>query len=153
MKLYLVQHGEAKKEVEDSSRPLTDKGKADAEKVANAARKLGTRPSLVFHSGKLRAEQTAKIMADVLEVSREPEVALGLNPNDDVRSWAAKVSQQSEDLMLVGHLPFIDRLASLLLCADENSGVIQFRHGAIVCLEREAEGTWRLRWILAPDLV
>ena len=51
MKLYLVQHGEAKKEAEDSSRPLTDKGKADAEKVANAARKLGTRPSFVFHSG------------------------------------------------------------------------------------------------------
>lgn len=44
--------------------------------------------------GKLRPDQTAEIIARVLEVSKEPEAVSGLNPNDDVRSWAAKLAQQ-----------------------------------------------------------
>lgn len=153
MRLYLVQHGEAKAEADDPRRPLTDEGKAEVEKVADAAWKLGVKPSHILHSGKLRAEETAEIIARVLEVSKEPEAVFGLNPNDDVRSWAAKLAQQEEDLMLVGHLPFLDKLASLILCGNEAAGIVQFRYGAIVCLERKEDGTWRLQWILAPDLV
>lgn len=153
MRLYLVQHGEAKAEVDDPARPLTDRGRTEVERVAALARKLEVRPAQMLHSGKLRAEQTARIIADVLELSEEPEAVSGLNPNDDVRSWAAKLAQQEEDLILVGHLPFMDRLASLLLCGDADRGIVQFRYGAIVCLERKEDGTWRLQWILAPDLV
>lgn len=153
MRVYLVQHGEAKAETEDPRRPLTDKGKTEVERVANAVKKLGVRPSDIFHSGKLRAEQTAKIIADVLEVPKEPEATSGLNPNDGVEPWAAKILQQEEDLMLVGHLPFMDNLASLLLCGSEDARIVQFRHGAIVCLESKESDTWRLQWILTPELV
>lgn len=153
MKLCLVQHGEAKAEAEDPQRPLTEKGKVEVEKVAGVAKKLGVKPSHIFHSGKLRAEQTAKIIASVLEISRKPEAVSGLNPNDDVQPWAMKISERKEDLMLVGHLPFMGRLASLLLSGSEDAGIVQFRYGAIVCLEREMEGTWRLQWILTPELV
>lgn len=153
MRLYLVQHGEAKAEVENPQRPLTDRGRVEVERVSNLANKLAVKPSYIFHSGKLRAEQTAEIIADVLEVSKEPEAVSGLNPNDDVQQWVAKISQQEENLMLVGHLPFMDKLASLLLCGNEDAGVVQFRYGAIACLEREASGTWRLQWVLTPALV
>ena len=147
-----MQHGEAKAEAEDPRRPLTDRGQSEVKRVADFAKKPGVKPSQILHSGKLRAEQTAKIIADILEVSKEPEAVSGLNPNDDVQQWVAKISQQEEDLMLVGHLPFMDKLASLLLCGNEDAGIVQFRYGAIVCLEHKERESWRLLWILTPDL-
>lgn len=67
MKLYLVQHGEAKRKEEDPSRPLTNKGIKDAEKVAKYISKLEVKAKKIFHSGKLRAKQTAEIYAKHLK--------------------------------------------------------------------------------------
>lgn len=152
MRLYLIQHGEAKTEEEDPSRPLTDKGKREVEKVARAVRRLGVNPLIIFYSGKLRAEQTAKIMANTLGTSKEPEATLGLKPNDDVKVWASKILGYRDDIMVIGHLPFMDRLSSLLLCGDDNIGIVQFRYGAIVCLEHGESGSWTLQWILTPEM-
>ncbi len=153
MKLYLVQHGEAKSEKEDPERHLTDKGKNEVEKVANAAKRLRPRPAFIFHSGKMRARQTAEIMASMLETLKAPEAASGLNPNDDVRIWFSKLLEYGEDLMIVGHLPFMEKFTSLVLCGDERAGVVRFSYGALICLERSEEGNWSLQWILAPELV
>jgi len=152
MKLFLVQHGEAKPQSEDPARSLSEKGRKEVEKVAGAADKLGMKPDSIFHSGKLRAGETAGIIARVLE-SAKPEAVSGLSPNDDVETWAKKISLLDEDMALVGHLPFMDRLASLLLCGNERSSVVRFRYGAIVCIERDPEGGWHLEWIIAPDMV
>ena len=153
MRLYLVQHGEAVDETEDAARPLTEGGRADVQRVAEFAAGAGARPTHVFHSGKLRAEQTAEIIAEALKRAESAAVAEGLKPVDEVRPWAAQVSEHVEDLMLVGHLPFMSRLTSLLLCGDTDMDVVRFRYGAIVCLERDDAGSWRLLWVLAPDLV
>ncbi len=53
--LYLVQHGEARKEEEDPARGLTDKGLRDVRKVAAYVQNTGLRVNQVFHSGKTRA--------------------------------------------------------------------------------------------------
>jgi len=73
MKLYLMQHGEARPEQEDPARPLTDRGRAEVERVARAAARLDLGIAQVIHSGKLRARQTAEIVAACLE----PAPALG----------------------------------------------------------------------------
>ena len=67
MLLYLVQHAEAKKEEEDRSRGLTDKGYRDIARSAVYAQKLGVRVSVIYHSGKKRAAQTAQVLADYLK--------------------------------------------------------------------------------------
>jgi phosphohistidine phosphatase len=52
MRLYLVQRGEAKSEAEDPKRSLTIRGEEETRKVSDAARRLGIRPSKIYHSGK-----------------------------------------------------------------------------------------------------
>ncbi len=149
MKLYLVQHGEAKPESEDPERSLTERGREEVERVARAAEKLGIQPSRIYHSGKKRAKQTAEIFGD--SVKKPPEASTGLNPNDDVRAWEDRVSEETEELMIIGHLPFLEKLASFLITGKETFRPVFFRYGAIVCLERKEEG-WGVRWILTPEM-
>ena len=150
MKLYLAQHGEAKSEVEDPQRSLTDLGRKEVEQVAQAASRLSLHPSKVYHSGKLRAKQTAEILANAL--GSPLEATSGLNPNDNVPGWADRVSRMQEDLLIVGHLPFLEKFASLLMTGDESVRPVLFRYGAMVCLERKESGRWGVRWILTPEM-
>lgn len=153
MKLYLIQHGEAKSEVEDPERSLTARGEKEVTGVSKAATGLNITPSKVYHSGKLRARQTAEIIANALKI---PDLSVqptqGLNPNDNIRPWAERISKEREDLMIVGHLPFLEKLTSFLLCVNENSRLVLFRYGAIVCLEQREDKGWAVRWILTPEI-
>jgi len=153
MKLYLIQHGEAKSEAEDPERFLTARGEQEIISVSKAATGLNIRPSKVHHSGKLRAKQTAEMIASALRIPRlDVQSVQGLNPNDDVRPWAERISAENEDLMLVGHLLFLERLTSFLLCGNENAKLVLFRYGAIVCLDQKEGERWALRWILTPEM-
>lgn len=153
MKLYLIQHGEAKPEADDPERSLTPRGEEEVLRVSKAAAPLKIRPSRVYHSGKRRAKQTAEILARGLDIpDSQVEPIRGLNPNDDVHFWADRISKGAKDLMLVGHLPFLEKLASLLLCGKESARIVLFRYGAIVCLEQKEDEGWALRWILTPEM-
>ncbi|MCD6409121.1 MAG: phosphohistidine phosphatase SixA [Candidatus Verstraetearchaeota archaeon] len=150
MKLYLVQHGEAKREEEDPARPLTDRGREEAEKMAAYAARIGVRVERIVHSGKLRALQTAEIMARHLKPVKGVEKADTLEPLADPKVWAERLKEVSEDLMLVGHLPHLSKLASLLLTGREDVEPVKFRMAGIVCLERD-EGKWRVQWVVKPE--
>jgi phosphohistidine phosphatase len=145
MKLYLIQHGEAKSEVEDPERSLTARGEKEITSVSKAATGLNIRPSKIYHSGKMRAKQTAEIIANGLKIPNPSVQSVqGLNPNDEIHPWA--------ELMLVGHLPFLERLTSFLLCGNENARLVLFRNGAIVCLNQKEDKGWAIRWILTPEM-
>jgi phosphohistidine phosphatase len=154
MKLYLIQHGEAKSEREDLERSLTKMGEEEVKRVSKVVEKLKIRPSKIYHSGKTRAKQTAEIIANGLNILDLPvEAVQGLNPNDDVRPWAERISKEMEDIIIVGHLPFLDKLASFLLCGNENARVLLFHYSAIVCLDQKEDRRWAVRWILTPEMV
>ena len=154
MKLYLVQHGEAKSESEDLERSLTAQGEQEVARVAQAAKKMGIRPAKIFHSGKKRAKQTAEIIGSELQVREQAiEAVQGLNPNDDVRPWQEKSPKGQKEIMLVGHLPFLEKLTSLLLCGDANARVVLFRYGCMVCLEQKEDNRWAVAWVLRPEMV
>ena len=55
MQAYLMQHSEAKAEAEDPARPLTDRGRAEVQRVARRAALLGLPVAEIRHLGKLRA--------------------------------------------------------------------------------------------------
>jgi phosphohistidine phosphatase len=153
MKLYLIQHGEAKSEAEDPERSLTAKGEKEVIVVSKIASRLQIRPSRIYHSGKLRAKQTAEIIGSALKISDSfLQSAPGLNPNDAIHPWAERISKEKEDLMLVGHLPFLEKLISYLLCGDERARLVLFRYGAIVCLDQKEDNGWAVRWILTPEM-
>jgi phosphohistidine phosphatase len=149
MRLYLVQHGEAKSEAEDPERSLTTRGEEETRKVSDVAKKQGIRPSRIYHSGKKRAEQTAEIIGEAFDLSIQ--VSQGLNPNDDVRQWADRISGETEDLMIVGHLPFLEKLASFLVSGDEGAKAVMFRYSAIVCLEKKESGRWAVARVIKPE--
>ena len=151
MKLYLMQHGEAKSEAEDPERSLTIRGEEETRKISDAAKRLGIRPSRIYHSGKKRAEQTAGIIARAFDLS--VQLGQGLNPNDDVRPWVERISGEAEDLMIVGHLPFLEKLASFLVCGDERAKAVTFRYSAIVCLEKKESGKWAVDRMVKPEMV
>jgi len=151
VQVYLVQHGEAKPETEDPARPLTDRGREEVRRVARHAAALGLQVAEIRHSGKLRARQTAEIFAAALAPPHGVQEMDGLAPADATGKARGEVESASEPLMLVGHLPHLRRLASLLLVGDPEQEIIRFRNGAIVCLVK-TEGGWLLQWVLSPEL-
>lgn len=151
MQVYLVQHGEAKPEAEDPARPLTDRGREEVRRVAERTAALGIQVAEIRHSEKLRARQTAEIFAAALCPSRGMREMEGLAPADDPGKARAAIESAREPLMLVGHLPHLSRLASLLLVGDFGREIIRFRNGAIVCLV-QVEGRWLLQWTITPEL-
>jgi phosphohistidine phosphatase len=151
MRLYLVQHGEARSELEDPERSLTPRGEEETRKISEATKRLRFRPSKIYHSGKKRAEQTAGIIAAALDLPAQ--MGQRLNPNDNIRPWAERISAEAGDLMIVGHLPFLEKLASFLVCGDEGAKAVLFRYSAIVCLEKKEAGRWAVDWVLKPEMV
>jgi phosphohistidine phosphatase len=76
----------------------------------------------------------------------------GLDPLDDV-VLAAKSIAGSENVMLVGHLPFMERLASYLISGSPDRTVVKFQNGGIVRLDRAPEtGVWFIKWTLMPEI-
>jgi phosphohistidine phosphatase len=152
MDLYLMQHGEARPELDDPARPLTERGREEVDRVARWVARLGLRGLAIRHSGKLRAQQTAEIVAQRL--AGPPDVAplSGLSPQDDPTLLAGVLEGKEGALLMVGHLPHLSRLASLLLVGDPARSVVAFRNAGLVHLAREAGG-WKLRWILTPELL
>ena len=153
MRLYLVQHGEANTKEVDPERGLTEKGRIDVENVAAFLKPLGLAVSSVWQSGKTRATQTAEILVDSLLADQGVVERDGLSPLDSVRPVADYVTGSGEDLMIVGHLPFMADLASLLTAGSEAVGVAAFQQGGVVCLEDVEQGNWQIRWMITPDLL
>ena len=141
MDLYLMQHGQATTETEDPERPLTDAGRAAVQRVAERARAAGVRISGCLHSGKLRAEQTAQLLVGEIGVEPSDEARPGLAPNDPVVPVAQWLQAQTEhqSLALVGHMPFLGGLASLLVAGDEQAQVVGFQMGGLVKLEPKVD--------------
>jgi phosphohistidine phosphatase len=151
MNVYLVQHAEAKSKEQDPDRPLTRRGRRDAEATAAMAAKLGVRVDQIRHSGKARAAQTAEILGKALSPSGGVVATSGLGPLDDVRPVAKDVTAAHGPLMLVGHLPFMERLAGYLLAGDSDRTVVKFSKAGIVSLMSTEEG-WHVNWIITPEI-
>jgi phosphohistidine phosphatase len=153
MFLYLVQHAEAKKKEEDPERGLSKKGMQDLSTVAQFASRLGIKTLQIYHSGKTRTLQTAQTLADKTETGKGISETDGLNPLDDPQIWFERISRMKEHIMLVGHLPHLSKLASLILCGDRGKNIIDFKMGGIVCLKRLEDDKWSINWILTPEVV
>lgn len=153
MKLYLVQHGEACTKDVDPERPLTAQGRKDVEKLAAFLHKAGIQVHRLMHSGKLRAEQTSQILADVIAPGVELEVSGLINPNDNPKAFDWQQDSWGKDTLIVGHLPFMARLVSHLVVADDNQIIVAFQPGSIVCLEHGDNSHWQLDWMIRPELL
>ena len=160
MQLYLARHGDALSKNENPDRPLSENGRLTVQKVASFLARSRFNVSQVVHSHKLRAQETALILSKGLgagSIVQESSVPIG--PNDEI--WPLYNMLQYNhgegsinDQMYVGHLPYLDRLLSSLVCGNEELSVVSFEPGMVVALEREMGScNWVVQWALMPRLL
>src|SRR4030095_12401134 len=129
MYAYLVQHGKAEPAEEDPNRSLSEEGRDEVTRIAEFLAGLRITVSLIEHSGKARAEESAHTLATSARCTTGPAHTTGLNPSDDPSETANFLNLYTDDVVIVGHLPHLERLASLLLTGSPDRRPVQFKNG------------------------
>ena len=142
MKLFLVHHADAVGPEVDARRPLSAVGVAQADRAAAVAAARGARPVVVWHSGKLRARQTAMAFWRASNALADFSAAPDLQPTDPPSRMRDRLRGESRDVLIAGHYPHLPGLVSLLLNRD-----VSFPQHGVIALERVDEGeTWKELW-------
>ncbi len=150
MKVYIVQHGLSMPEEMDPEKALSPDGNKQSRNVAEFLREKNIRVDSIWHSPKKRAVQTARIMAEILACSNIQE-RKNLNPLEPIGDLPGEIKSLNTDLMIVGHLPFLQKLASFLLSGSEENQFISIRNSGVICLEYT--DAWKLLWAVVPELL
>ena len=152
MRLYLLRHGEPQPEKKDPRRRLTPRGKLDIATIGRFLEQNGLYIPEIWHSNKPRVIETAEIIARAVGTTRLLQKP-GLAPLDHVGPIRADLLEREDDIMLVGHLPFLSRLANQLLGVQPEIEIFRFMTGEIACLERNAAKHWRMIFSIYPRLL
>jgi phosphohistidine phosphatase len=147
MLLYLVHHGDAVGPDVDPQRPLSTRGRVEVDHLATRAASLGVKPAVIWHSGKLRAKQTAEAFWRLCNPLSTFSSARGLQPTDPASWIADSVAGDAREIMLVGHFPHLPRLLAFLLTGDLEAAPADFPVHGMVAIE-EVSGTWEEKWRL-----
>jgi phosphohistidine phosphatase len=145
MHLFLAHHGEAVGPDVDPRRPLSAVGRANVDRVAALAAARGAHPLIVWHSGKLRARQTAEAYWRACNALARFSATRDLQPDDPPQWMRDRLRGETQDVLIAGHFPHLPRLLSLLVSGDD-AGPLFPLHG-VVALATDDEGdTWRESW-------
>ncbi len=154
MKLYCVRHGEAVNAFENPERPLTLQGKEDIKILARSLASHGVQINHLIHSRRLRASQTAEILADALKPQKITEAKTGFDENDSIEDALEMIQHWQDDTMLVGHMPFMSHLVSALVVKNAHQTLVNYRPGTVVILEYSAgEGCWMIGGVVSPSMI
>lgn len=156
MNLYLIRHAHALTGPEDPCRPLSEKGRAQVKRLVKSLRgKIAFAPVEIWHTPLARSRQTARLLAPALAPTATVVEIAGLEPENNPRTLAARLKTVRHDLALVGHEPHLSLLAALLVTGAATPEVFKLRKASVLCLDRagDAENPWRVRWLLAPELL
>lgn len=150
MKLYIVQHGISLSEEVDPEKSLSSNGEEHSRKIAEFLREKSVRVDTIWHSPKKRAVQTAHILSETAAIP-EIQERKDLSPMDPVGHIPEEIEPLSKNLMIVGHLPFLQKLVSLLLSGTEDNRFISIKNSGVICLEHT--DSWKVLWAVTPELL
>jgi phosphohistidine phosphatase len=157
MELYLMRHGEAHESTVDPTRSLTEGGRATVERMARVAAERGVRVARVYHSGILRAQQTADLLAQHVATDAQVEHRPGLEPEDPVgraAQWLLDCAADPETstMAVVSHLPFLERLAEELVAGTNGSRTPAFRPATLAKLVPDSGASgFKVEWVMHPE--
>jgi phosphohistidine phosphatase len=149
MKIYLVRHGESIFSGNDNKRPLSHQGRNDILNLANFIKPLNIVVKEILQSKKLRAKETAEILAPCIQHGAI-QTNENLDPDSDPQIWFQQLNHQNEDLMLVGHMPFMGKLVALMISGFSDKNIVAMKTGTMICLEK-IENEWIISWMVNSD--
>ncbi len=146
MFVYLVHHGDAVGPDIDHRRPLSTAGQVHVERIAAEAAARGANPGIVWHSGKLRAKQTAEAFWRACNPLAELSATRDLQPDDPPQWIAERLRDETRDILIAGHFPHLPRVFALLTAShDERAFPL---HGVVALSSDDQGATWREAWRL-----
>jgi phosphohistidine phosphatase len=143
--IYLVHHGDAVGPEIDPMRPLSERGRGAVLLLADEAARRGVRPEAIWHSGKLRARQTAEAFWQVCQPFATLTAERGLQPADPPAWMSDRLSGETREIVLVGHMPHLPRLLRLLIGEDPDTSTVAFPLHGMIALEPDAD-RWKEIW-------
>jgi phosphohistidine phosphatase len=149
LRVILVHHASALGPKEDPMQPLSGLGRAWADEAALHAARLGAKPGAIWHSGKLRARQTAEAFWRACNPLATMTAQRGLLPSDPPEWIADRLLVEEGELLIAGHMPQLVRLLRLLVTGDANASAADFPAHGVIALERGDSG-WREVWRIVP---
>jgi len=154
MELYLARHAEYNSLEEDPERGLSDLGFTNIRKIAGFLKNLDICVDGIYHSGKLRAKQTAYELGKTISATSGLKARDGMAPMDNIDPMKDEVNKRNKNLLVVGHLPYLSKLVSALLFGNESKSVINFHPGSIVKLFRNDPNKhlWSAEWMINPAI-
>lgn len=146
MDVYLVHHGDAVGPEVDPRRPLSEQGRADVARLAAEAEARGARPLVVWHSGKLRARQTAEAFWRACNALASFTATRDLQPDDPPEWIRDRLRAEARDILITGHYPHLPRLLAVM---TEGQALSTFpQHGVVALTTEDGGNTWKEIWRL-----
>jgi phosphohistidine phosphatase len=147
--LFLVHHGDAVGPEVNPMRPLSDRGRVEVDMLAQKAAERGAQPDIIWHSGKLRARQTAEAYWKRCNPLATFSAIRGLQPTDPTNWIIDSIAGETTHILLAGHFPHLPRLLGRLVTGNPDAAPGQFPLNGVVALEH-VDGKWLERWRLQP---
>lgn len=153
MRLHLLRHAEAVDNSDDDARVLSAFGRRSLEPLAAQVKAMNLmgREVELWHSPLLRAVETAQLFAPRAGLTSRLKMRPGLRPEDDPAELIPVLTGRADDLLIVGHEPFLSTLATRLLVGAPYPPRVVMEKAALLCLERFGLGdyvAWCVRWHL-----
>jgi phosphohistidine phosphatase len=159
--LLLLRHGIAEDPVtgrDDASRPLTAEGIKKTRQAAAGLARVIDPPDLILTSPKLRARQTADLVADAFGLQAQSLTDLAAEAPDRILRKLHRYPQDT--LLVVGHEPTFSRIVSLLCTTDPDADLLELKKAGCACVQLDpapdsapANPHARLLWLLTPAIL
>jgi phosphohistidine phosphatase SixA len=141
MRVILVHHAEALPPEQDPSRHLSPKGREQADRLGARFRALGFAPTRILHSDKQWTIETAqRVAAGLGTPDKAVRASYPINTDDAIAPFVAEIVATSGDIMMCGHVDYLLRTASQLVCGDEKQKVVEFKPGNGTAVWLEGSG-------------
>ena len=151
MKLYLVRHG-LTTSTAHAEQTLSETGIQQTQEIGRFLKQSGIEIDEILHSEKWRAKQTAQIIGQVVAPDLSLIQSTGLKPDDPIEPLIHEIATFDRNVMIVSHLPFLEKLLTTLTLGTETLCPIDFCGSCVVCLQGTGH-IWQIAWVVSPQLV
>lgn len=159
MRLLIIRHGIAEDvgpDGTDEGRRLTSEGIEKTRKVGVGLARVARPPQRVLTSPKVRAEHTARLIADAFDIGYEIHPVLAMDSPEAILDMLQ--TRTEETLAIVGHEPTLGALLELLISGRVARGSTPLKKAGVACLEvtfgkRHDDTFAELKWVIPPDIL